>query len=399
MEVKIRAHARYLPTRLQGVQSWKVPESVRVDVLRFVDELALGKANPGKRISEGRQAKYLDSLRVPLEFFGKPLDSLALQDVEAFEKALLSNAIQSHLKSKPYADSTKVDIRKALKIFLRWRLGATKAMELAGWLDTRDRHKTPDYLSVAEIEALLKHCRTIEQRYIVAALFDSGARAEEFLNIRFEDVRLADGKDNFVKIALKQEYSKTLGRTISLFWHPTGEIVQDYVSQRQLSAPKATDPVLAVTYDNLRIFLRRLGLKVLNKPIHPHLFRHSSATHYASQLNRQELCYRYGWKFSSAMPDVYISRAGMENKDLDVKFTGTEVTKLRDELVGIRQEARIKDERMVVMQDEIAMLKRNMQLFGEVMAENPSIEAVEQALRRKRQNARSPQRASSTFVN
>ena len=38
-----------------------------------------------------------------------------------------------------YADSraAKVDIRRALKVYLRWRLGATKASTLVGWFDTR----------------------------------------------------------------------------------------------------------------------------------------------------------------------------------------------------------------------------------------------------------------------
>jgi len=70
----------------------------------------------------------------------------------------------------------------------------------------------------------------------------------------------------------------------------------------------------------------------LKKEIYPHLFRHSSATHYASKLNRQELCYRYGWAFSSDMPDVYISRAGMNNKELDEKFESTELGELKTKL-------------------------------------------------------------------
>jgi len=32
------------------------------------------------------------------------------------------------------------------------------------------------------------------------------------------------------------------------------------------------------------------------------------------------------------MPGIYISRAGMENKDLDVKFTNTELSGLKDDL-------------------------------------------------------------------
>ena len=76
----------------------------------------------------------------------------------------------------------------------------------------------------------------------------------------------------------------------------------------------------------------RLGKKVLKKSIHFHLFRHSSATYYANKMNRQELCIRYGWAFSSDMPDVYISRSGMENKQLDEKMTNTEISELQTRL-------------------------------------------------------------------
>jgi len=97
------------------------------------------------------------------------------------------------------------------------------------------------------------------------------------------------------------------------------------LKEREADGVKTNDPIWKGTYDGMRMFLSRLGKKVLNKKVYPHLFRHSSATYYASRLNRQELCYRYGWKFSSDMPDVYISRAGMESKELDEKFKATEL--------------------------------------------------------------------------
>jgi hypothetical protein len=90
----------------------------------------------------------------------------------------------------------------------------------------------------------------------------------------------------------------------------------------------------------------RLGRKVLNKSIHFHLFRHSSATYYATKLNRQELCYRYGWKFSSDMPDTYISRAGMESKELDEKFQATEIEELQKKFERQEQQRLIEIEQM-----------------------------------------------------
>jgi len=384
MIVRIRPYDRYLEMRKKSTQRWKVATPVRVELLRFVAELELGKVNRGRKISESRQAKYLDLLKVPLEFFGKPTARLRVADVERFEKALNSDQIQSRLKGKPYADSTKVDIRKALKVFLRWRLGEAKTLELAAWLDTRNRAKTPDYLSEQELEKLLKACGTSEQRFIVAVLFDSGARAEEFINIRIEDVTLPEGSRNFVKLALKEEYSKTKGRTISLYWRHTLEAVRDYVHERVASGLRTGEPLFAKNYDAMRMFLARLGRRVLRRHVYPHLFRHSSATYYASRLNRQELCYRYGWKFSSNMPDIYISRAGMENKDLDVKFTSTELGGLKDELSRLKQQNQVKEERIATMQSKMAEMESNMVMISEILATQPTVQELERALSRKK---------------
>jgi hypothetical protein len=102
----------------------------------------------------------------------------------------------------------------------------------------------------------------------------------------------------------------------------------------------------------------RLGKRVLNKSIHFHLFRHSSATYYATKLNRQELCYRYGWKFSSDMPDTYISRAGMESKELDEKFQATELESLQKKLEKQEQQRLIEAAKKEDRAKELEELKK-----------------------------------------
>jgi hypothetical protein len=41
------------------------------------------------------------------------------------------------------------------------------------------------------------------------------------------------------------------------------------------------------------------------------MLRHSSATYWAAKMNRYQLCAKYGWAFSSDMPDRYIKRKGI----------------------------------------------------------------------------------------
>lgn len=384
MPERIRIDHGNLTAGKRKLSEWNVPPSVRAEVLRFLDDLALGKVNRGKRLSPQRQLKYLHALRAPLEFFHKNTARVTLTDVERFERAIESGQLRSRLTGEPYAHSTRVDIRMLLKIFLRWRLGPTKAAPLTDWLDTRVRHKTPAFLNETEIEQLYKNCRDARQRFLVAMLFDSGARAEEFHNIRFEDIYLPEGKDNFVRVALKEEYSKTLGRTVALYWRHSLDAVKDYLTLRIAQGMKPQDPVFHGSYDASRRLLWRLGHRVLKRPVHYHLLRHSSATFYASKLNRQELCYRYGWRFSSNMPDVYISRAGMTSQQLDEKFTQTELSTLKEDLTRVTQDNQIKSQRIDELRESLESMQRHVALIGEVLATKPSVHDVEQALARKR---------------
>ena len=380
--IKIQAPGLLL-TQLRRVSKWEIPAETRTEFTRFLEELGMGKVNKGKKLCEAAQLKYVNTLKVSLEFFNKPTEKISGKDIEEFEKALTSDQIKSKLKGTPYSHASKVSFRKALKIYLRWKLGDAQALELTGWLDTRNREKTPDFLKETEVEKLFRACHTTEQKYVIAILFDGGARAEEFINIRCEDVHLPEGKENFTKITLKEEYSKTKGRTISLYWRHSLEAVKDFLNERIAEGIKPQEPVFKNTYGAMRMFLRRLGAAVLKRPIHPHLFRHSSATYYATRLNRQELCYRYGWKFSSNMPDVYISRAGMENRELDEKFTHSEINILNGALAKMELDNKIKDDRLEKLERKIAVIEQNFPAIAEAYWKRPKIAEVAAAIRRK----------------
>lgn len=321
MNIKINVHDTKFEKKLKAVDIWKVPHTTQKEVREFIDKAKIGQVNQGKKLSDRTLSKYLTLLRCSLEIINKQTSKLTKEDIERYDKALSKKGFKS-----------VADYRVNLRIFLNWKLGQDKTNKIAGWLDTRQRTKTPDYLSEQEIDRLFKNCKNPTERYLIAVFFDAGARAEEFLNIRYEDIQLPEGNNNFVKITLKEEYSKTKGRTISLYWKNSLNAVRDYLEERKEEGIKSNEPVFNKTYDAVRMFLSRFGKRILNKEVYPHLFRHSSATYYATRLNRQELCYRYGWAFSSDMPDVYISRAGMESKQLDEKFKATELEELEKKI-------------------------------------------------------------------
>ncbi len=219
-----------------------------------------------------------------------------------------------------------------LKQYLRWKLKPETYVILSKPLNIRIQSKKPDpkYLTISEIDKLHKNCKDNRERFIISVLFGSGQRAEEFLNNRFSDYVLPEKKENFVKLTIRHGYSKTEGRTISLYYERCLESVRDYLNE--IKGIEPDEVVIKDSYDSIRHWLARLGLRVLNKPLNFHLFRSSCASWLANRLNRQQLCYYFAWKFNSSMPDTYINRKGLIMDDVDDKFEKTELEELKDKL-------------------------------------------------------------------
>lgn len=293
----------------------------------FLKLLSLGEINKGKSVGERRQTKYIYLLSIFFSYLKKrPLLTFTKKNMQEFIDKLNKNKV-CKLNKTPYSDSTKQDIKIALRTYLKWRL-PNKYAQLTDWFDTRLKRTTPEYLSESEIEKLYNACSTVSDKFLVCVLFDVGLRAEEFLNIRFEDVIDPTDAFPYYKIDVKEEYSKTDGRTVGLYWKHSTKIVREYLAQCD---KKANEPVYKKDYDAIRMFLTRLGQRILKKRVHFHLFRKSSATYYAPKLNRQQLCIRYGWKFSSDMPDIYIKRAGIDEEQVKDKILNTDLQKLESE--------------------------------------------------------------------
>src|SRR3989337_675918 len=84
-------------------------------------------------------------------------------------------------------------------------------------------------------------------------------------------------------------------------------------------------------YKSLVRKIRTLAQKALKKRVTPHMLRHSSATYWAPKINRYQLCAKYGWTFSSNMPDRYIERKGIIFNQIAEKGDVDQATRLQKE--------------------------------------------------------------------
>ncbi|MCX6742038.1 MAG: site-specific integrase [Candidatus Pacearchaeota archaeon] len=334
---KIPLQKRYDKSKKDNIVKWIVPEKQKEDIKKYIDAYENGDIT--NRIGTNMHViieRELDYLKVSLQSINK--DKPIKEDITTFKNNLIQNKIKRYNQKtkkhdgEPYSLKTKKAMLEAVKKYLKWKFPDKPEILVPLEIKINSKKNDYNYLTLDEIDKLYKNCKNDEERYFIAVLFSSGARIEEFLNIRYSDITLPKGEENFVKIRLRSEFTKTESRTISLYYKNCLEATRDFLKQRENEGIKPEEAVLTKKYGNLRGWLSTFGKRVLNKRVSCHQFRHSSATWLASRLNRQQLCIYFGWKFSSNMPDRYISRNGVDMEEANNKFSATELEELKNRL-------------------------------------------------------------------
>jgi len=328
-----------------------ITEADKKKINQFVDDCAIGK-HSRKKVGKGRMIRYLESLVWFANYFKKSFLNITEKDAEKLYRELQNDKIR-RIDNKPYTPSTKNEFIKALKRYGKWiyRNKPEKYQKIFGWLKEFDGDKEIPALSKEEIDKLSK-TSCVRDAALLMFLFDSGARAEELLNIKIEDLREEQiGKDLFYKVRIR--ISKTKPRTITI------PLATPYIKNWLSIHPQGNDKtafLFPITYDYLRKILYRKG-KILKKRIYPHLFRHSSATYYCSRINQYQLCYRYGWSMSSRQPQRYIDREGVEEEKTAEIIKYDELGKVRKENELLKEDIqKLKESDKIVAEKLIKLL-------------------------------------------
>lgn len=135
--------------------------------------------------------------------------------------------------------------------------------------------KLPEVLTLAEIETLIDTATDIRNKAIIALLYSSGLRVGELVRLRPEDI---------YKSSMQVYVSK--GKNHSDHWTILSQRALDLVTAYWLSYPVKRDTLFVsnigkrepLNVGGVEIMIRTIGREA-GITVHPHMLRHSFATH------------------------------------------------------------------------------------------------------------------------
>jgi integrase len=326
-------------------------------IIKFLWDCKVGKTIKGrakKKISEPRLLKYLYLLKKLSYWLGQPFDEVKQKDMEK----LVTNIEDDVYKNgnRNLSEETKLDYKKTLKKFYKW-------LEMPSLVEFMDMSFTPkDVPTITREEAeekLVNSTPELGLKAVIIVLFDGGLRAAELLNLRLRDVTRKTYQSNQQCYFVNVRHSKTFGRTIPL------PLCNKYLKEWIEGHPHKSNlesQLFPYPYKWLSRKIISLGKKVLKKRVTLHMLRHSSATYWAPKMNRYQLCAKYGWAFSSDMPDRYIKRKGIIFDQIAEKGDVDQTTKLQ-------KENRDLNEKMDRLEQEYKKVRRALEFIMPVFME------------------------------
>jgi integrase/recombinase XerD len=238
---------------------------------------------------------------------GKPYEELTREDLLSWMESLPSSLRPESIRS----------YRKRVKAFLRWvhgiKPGEPSPEHLRVIREGREQGELPkEILSQEEVQRLIAACDSLRNRALVHALYESGGRASEILNLRVGDVEfdrlgaviIVKGKTGMRRIRLIESVPD-LQRWLAV--HP---------GRGNPDAPLWPGKGGPLTVERLNDMLKTAARKAgINKRVHPHLLRHTRATHLAKILTEDQMRVYFGWSRTSHVPARYVHLSGRDVDD------------------------------------------------------------------------------------
>lgn len=317
-----------------------LPEN-RETVRRYLEER---RANGIKQATLGIDVNALRSLGV---FLGeKRFEDATKADMVRYFNSAVGKRNYRSVRADGSHTHTQVEVRlsfstrekrkEVFKPFYRWLLGldATDPIpQMKGIKSRKTSHENvpaDQLLSQEDLRQMIVAARTVQQKAVIAVLYESGMRASEFCALNVGSV-VFDQYGAVLTLPKDAPGLKTGARRVRVF---------DCVSYLHAwfeEHPQKGDPYapLWLTYNRrlgygrlhtwtLAHWVKRIAkLGGIKKHVHPHLFRHTAATERARMgWNEGQMRAFFGWAKGSEMPSWYVHLAGLDYENVEIERRG-----------------------------------------------------------------------------
>ena len=303
---------------LNSLKKSKIPKRNKQLILEFRQDCIING------LSLARIAKYLYRLKKVSELLNhKDFDKVNIDDIK---QAVMK------IETSDYAELTKVDTKVIIKRFYAWVRKCEYRVYPPEVRWIRGHHKThtkipEELLSEEEVKTLINVATNFRDKALVSILYESGCRIAEILGLKFKNITfddygatiIVDGKTGVRRIRI----ITSVGYLVK--W------MNNYPFRKSPESPVWTifSKPKSMEYGLTRRILRNLVKKSkIEKRVHPHLFRHSRATHLANHLKEAQMKEYFGWTQSSRMASTYIHLSG---RDIDKAILKANGIKLKEE--------------------------------------------------------------------
>lgn len=293
------------------IKNSTLPENVKDKIFEFVDML-----KEGSGIKEHRQFFYYERLIILAELLREKILNPSKQDVI---KAISELRDRITIRHTAYSPSTISDFKKVLKKFVKY---ANDGELPKFWNDIHaekigSRYNRPEQMiTYDELQSLLSACKNQRDKALISVLWDSGIRASELLQLKVKDFQKSS--DGLYAVLNIQKGSKNYKQRTVVLTGDSVVLVPQYIEflKGYLKDKFSDDGFLFIgigkenpgenlTYDDLRSLVQKIAKRSgIQKPITPHLFRHSAATRMAVDVPIQVFTKQMGWS-SNKMADNY----------------------------------------------------------------------------------------------
>ncbi|MGV8140949.1 MAG: tyrosine-type recombinase/integrase [Candidatus Woesearchaeota archaeon] len=331
-------------------------------------------------LSQRRLKKLRNSFKTILRGLGgKEINSIGRSDLEDFINRLNRNEFKS-LDGLNYSGNTKSDIKKFIKQLFKWYKGNNEVYPVeVVWIKTRiSKDEKPiekEVMSFDDAVRLENAFEKVEYKILTIMLFDSGFRIAEMLSVRKKDLTWEEYDGTKKCFWIKCNISKTYVRKIPIPLFT--EDIQQFANSTYFKGLNEDELLFSKCYSTVRKIIDERAQKILHRRITPHLFRHSSATFYARELDGDtlKLAHRYGWSLSSDELKTYVRMSGSYERASAKKVYENETGKLKSRITELEEElttfkANMEKIKMTIMKEIVEEIIHN-QDEGEI----PSIKS------------------------